>query len=351
MSSITRKAIVSAAVAAVVGATAGAAQARDLTVVSWGGAYQDAQTEVYFDPFREQTGIPMIDESWDGGIGVLRAKVTGGGSTWDVVQVESEELELGCEEGIYEILDWDKLGGKDRYIDAAVHDCGVGAIVYDFVIGYDKDKLSDAPDGWADFFDTEKYPGKRALRQGPKTTLEAALMADGVKPSEVYEVLGTDEGVDRAFAKLEEIRDDLIFWKAGAQPPQLLASGEVVMTSVYNGRIDAANKDDNRNFGIQWDGALYTLDSWVILSGTPNLDESYKFLEFVGQAEQQKELPMAIAYGVTNKDAIEAIPEDRAKDLPTTKANMENAVRISDAFWLENIDRLTERFNKWAATN
>ncbi|WP_404384529.1 ABC transporter substrate-binding protein [Caenispirillum salinarum] len=351
MKSIATKAIIATAVAGTIAATAGAANARDLTVVSWGGAYQEAQNEVYFNPFREQTGISMIDESWDGGIGVLRAKVQGGAATWDIVQVESEELELGCEEGIYEILDWDKIGGKDRYIDAAVHDCGVGAIVYDFVIGYDKDKLDDAPDGWADFFDTEKYPGKRALRQGPKTTLEAALMADGVAPEKVYEVLATDEGIDRAFEKLDEIRDDLIFWKAGAQPPQLLASGEVVMTSVYNGRIDAANREDDRNFGIVWNGALYTLDSWVMLAGTPNKEEAYKFLDFVGEAEQQKEFPMAIAYGVTNKDAIDAIPEERAKDLPTTKENIENAVRISDMFWLENIDRLTERFNKWAATN
>lgn len=349
MKSMTKAAVVAAAVAAVV-STAGAAQARDLTVVSWGGAYQDAQKEVYFEPFRQQTGIPMIDESWDGGIGVLRAKVQGGAATWDVVQVESEELELGCEEGLYEVLDWDKIGGKDAYLGSAVHDCGVGAIVYDFVIGYDKDKLSEGPAGWADFFNTEKFPGKRALRQGPKTTLEAALMADGVKPSEVYQVLGTDAGVDRAFAKLDSIRDDLIFWKAGAQPPQLLASGEVVMTSVYNGRIDAANKDDGRNFGIQWDGALYTLDSWVILAGSPNAEQAYKFLDFVGKAEQQKKLPMAIAYGVPNKQAIAEIPEERAKDLPTYGPNMANAVRISDAFWLENIDRLTERFNKWAAT-
>lgn len=348
--SIVRKAILSAAAAAVVAGAAGAAQARDLTVVSWGGAYQEAQKTVYFEPFRKETGIAMIDESWDGGIGVLRAKVQGGAATWDVVQVESEELELGCEEGLYEVLDWSKIGGRDAYLPAATHDCGVGAIVYDFVLGYDKDKLSDAPDGWADFFNTEKYPGKRALRQGPKTTLEIALIADGVKPSEVYKVLGTDEGVERAFKKLDAIRGDLIFWKAGAQPPQLLASGEVVMTSVYNGRIDAANKQDNRNFGIQWDGALYTVDSWVILAGSPNAEQAYKFLNFVGQPQYQKELPMAIAYGVTNKEAIKAVPEERAKDLPTYDANMANAVQISDAFWLENIDRLTERFNKWAAT-
>ena len=92
-------------------ALASAAQARDLTVVSWGGAYQEAQKKVYFEPFKKTAGIPMNDESWDGGIGVLRAKVQGGASTWDIVQVEAEELPLGCEEGLFVELDYAKIGG------------------------------------------------------------------------------------------------------------------------------------------------------------------------------------------------------------------------------------------------
>jgi putative spermidine/putrescine transport system substrate-binding protein len=110
------------------------ATARDLTVVSWGGAYQDAQREVYFKPFMETSKIKMAEENWDGGVGTLRAKVQGGNNNWDVVQVESEELLIGCEEGLYEKLDWAKLGGKDKFLPDAVNDCGVGAIVYSFIL-------------------------------------------------------------------------------------------------------------------------------------------------------------------------------------------------------------------------
>lgn len=331
-------------------ASATLAHARDLTVTSWGGAYQNAQTEAYFAPFRQQTKIPLIDESWDGGIGVLRTKVEGGNATWDVVQVESEELAAGCDEGLFEKLDFDRIGGKERYIKEALHPCGVGAIVYDFVLAYDKDRLKDPPKGWADFFDTQKFPGKRALRGGPKTTLEIALMADGVPADKVYEVLKTPAGVDRAFKKLDGLKKDLIFWKAGAQPPQLLASGEVALTSAYNGRIDAANRDDKRNFGIVWNQALFTIDSWVILKGSPNRDNAYKVIDFMGQADNQAKLPLKIAYGVTNRDANKAIPAERLKDLPTAPDNFKTATEISTEFWLENIDRLNERFNKWAAT-
>jgi len=325
------------------------ALARDLTVVSWGGAYQDAQKKVYFQPFVAKSGTPLIDESWDGGIGVLRAKVEGGAVNWDVVQVESEELALGCEEGLFLKLDYKRIGGKDHYLPAAVSDCGVGSIVYNFVLGYDKDKLTTPPKGWADFFDLKKFPGKRALRNGPKTTLEIALIGDGVAPKDVYKVLATPAGVDRAFRKLDTIRDQLIFWKAGAQPAQLLASGEVTLTSVYNGRLDSANRTDHKNFGIVWAGSLYTIDSWVILKGSPNVDNAYKLLSFLGAPENQKSLPDYIAYGVTAKAANKLIDPKRLPDLPTAPENFAQAVEISDTFWLENLEKLNERFNKWTA--
>src|SRR5437660_9975844 len=165
----------------------GAACARDLSVISWGGAYQDAQREVYFKPFTAATKIPMTEESWDGGVGTLRAKVQGGNNNWDVVQVESEELLIGCEEGLYEKLDWTKLGGKEKYLPDAVNDCGVGAIVYSFILAYDGDKIKeDPPKSWADFWNVQKWPGKRALRKGPKTTREIAERAEGGRPEELH---------------------------------------------------------------------------------------------------------------------------------------------------------------------
>ena len=338
-----------AAAAAVAAMLAEPASARDLTVVSWGGAYQDAQREVYFKPFADSANVPLKDETWDGGIGVLRAKVQGGKADWDVVQVESEELVLGCEEGLFEKLDWAKVGGKDQFLPAAVHDCGVGAIVYNFILAYDGDKLKDGPRKWSDFWDTRRFPGKRALRKGPKTNLEIALMADGVPPSEVYRMLKTEAGVARAFAKLDEIKPHLIWWTAGAQPPQLLASGEVVMTSAYNGRIDSANIKDKKNFRMVWDQSLFTVDSWVILKGSPNRDAGYRFLNFVSAADKQKMLPGKITYGVTNKAATAGIEAAVLPRLPTAPQNMANAIELNAPFWIENIDRLNERFNNWVA--
>jgi putative spermidine/putrescine transport system substrate-binding protein len=326
-----------------------AAHAEDLTVVSWGGAYQDAQRKVFFEPFKAESGVNLKEESWDGGIGVLRSRAAAADPGWDVVQVETSDILLGCEEGLFEPIDWSKIGGQDVYIPGAVQECGVGAILYNEGIAYDKDKLKTAPTGWADFFDLAKFPGKRALRLAPNVALPGALLADGVAPADLYKVLATEDGINRAFAKLDTIKKDLVFWKAGAQPAQLLASGEVVMTTAYNGRIDAANRNDHRNFAFLWNGSMQTFDYWIIPKGTPRKDAAYKFLNYINIPENQAKLPDEIAYGVVRKEASGSITPERLVDIPSNPKNLEASVPPNSAFWLENNDRLTERLQAWSS--
>nr|WP_200957780.1 ABC transporter substrate-binding protein [Mesorhizobium sp. Root157] len=325
------------------------AAARDLTVVSWGGNYQDAQREIFFKPYAEKTGKPLLDESWDGGIGVLQAKVKAGNPNWDAVQVEVEELALGCADGLYETIDWSKLPDKGKFIPTAVGDCGVGAIVWSTAIAYDSDKIADGPKSWADFWDVQKFPGKRSLRKGPKYTLEFALMADGVAPAEVYDVLATPEGVDRAFKKLDELKANIVWWESGAQPLQFLASGEVAMASAYNGRITGINRTENRHFKVVWPGSIYAVDSWVILKDAENKDAALDFIAFASQPENQAKLPGYVAYGLTNTDAAGLVPAEFKADLPTEPANMEQALSLDVDFWIDNSEALTQRFNAWLA--
>lgn len=280
------------------------AQARDLTVVSWGGNFQDAQRKIFFEAFAKETGKPVLDESWEGGYGVLQAKVKAGVPNWDVVEVEAEELALGCADGIYEKIDWQKMGGKEAYLPAAVSDCGVGNIVWSTGLSYDGAKLAEGPKTWADFWDTKKFPGKRGLRKGPKYALEFALMADGVPADQVYDVLSGEGGVDRAFKKLDELKADIIWWDAGAQPLQLLSSGQVVMTSAYNGRISGINRSEGKKFGFVFPGSVYAIDSWVILKDSPNKDAGMDFIAYASKAENQAKLPEYIAYGLPNLSLI-----------------------------------------------
>ena len=119
--------------------------------------------------------------------------------------VDSDELATGCSEGLFEKLDWSAIGGKDHYLPQAVSDCGVGAGLASLVLAWDRDKFPATP-GWADFWDVAKYPGKRGLHRGVRGNLEFALFADGVSPADVYKVLATSEGVDRAFRRLDQLK-------------------------------------------------------------------------------------------------------------------------------------------------
>ncbi|HAT86578.1 MAG TPA: spermidine/putrescine ABC transporter substrate-binding protein, partial [Rhizobiales bacterium] len=193
-----------------------ATHARDLTVVSWGGAYQDAQREAYFGPYTKASGNKVLDEAYNGETAKIKAMVETNNVTWDVVQMEAPELENSCDEGLLEVVNWEKLGGQDTVIEPAIiGECGVGTILWSVILAYDSEKLGqDGPKSWADMWDVKKWPGKRALRKTAKFTLEIALMADGVPADKVYETLATKEGIDRAFKKLDEIKEHIQWWES-----------------------------------------------------------------------------------------------------------------------------------------
>ena len=324
--------------------------ARDLTIVSWGGAYQEAQRKAYFDPFMKKTGKKVLDESYNGEMAKIRAMVESNNVTWDVVQVESPELINACEQGLLEIIDWSRVGGKESFIPSAIMgECGVGTIVWAHVIAYDADKIKgEGPKNWADFWNFKKWPGKRALRKNAKPSLEIALIADGVPAADVYKVLSSEAGIQRAFNKLDELKPHLQWWEAGAQPPQWLASGDVIMTSAYNGRISAAIKE-GRNFKIVWAGQNYAVDSWVIVKGSPNIDLAYDFIKFSSQPENQAVSAAAVPYGPTHVKAVASVDPKIAPDLPTYPANLVGSVATDAEWWVDHIEELSERFNVWAA--
>lgn len=324
------------------------AQARDLTVVGWGGASQDVHRSVYFEPFSKTSGNAVVEDSYNGGLAKIKAMVDTKSVTWDAFLIEAPELLRGCENGLLEPLAWDKIGAKSDYIDAAVSDCGVGSYVWSVVISYDGDVLKDGPKSWADFWDVKKTPGKRGLRKGAKFNLEIALMADGVAADKVYEVLATAEGVERAFAKLNELKPSIQWWESGSQPAEWLASGDVVMTTAYNGRITNANKE-GKNFKISWDGQIYAVDSWAVVAGSSNKDKAMDFVAFASASDNQAKFPLGIPYGVTNKKAIAALPATVGAQLPTAEANLVNALNSDTEFWIDFEEELNERFNSWAA--
>lgn len=323
------------------------ALAADLTAISFGGASKDAQAKAFYGPFEQASGHKVIAGEYNGEMARVKAMVDTKSVSWNLLEVESPELTRGCDEGLFEQLDTSVFGNPEDFIPGTIQPCGVGFFVWSTVLAYNADKLASAPSGWADFWDVKKFPGKRGLRKGAKYTLEFALMADGVDPKQVYEVLATQEGVDRAFRKLDELKPHIQWWEAGAQPPQYLVSGDVVMSSAYNGRIAAVQGESNLQ--VVWNGGIYDFDSWAIPTGAKNKQEAIDFIKFSIQPEAQKVFSENIAYGPTRKDAINLLAPERLNVMPTTPENIKNQVAIDVVFWADYGEQLEQRFNAWAA--
>ena len=179
------------AVALLAALTLPALAADSVTVVSWGGAYQDSVRKAFFEPFMKETGDKIVEEEFNGEIAKIRAMVESNNVTWDVVENDSMTTMAACAEGIVEKIDWDKLGLKrDEFISADASECVVPSILYATVLAYDTTKVKEPPTSITAFFDLEKYPGKRGLQKRPFVNLEWALIADGVDVKDVYDCAG-----------------------------------------------------------------------------------------------------------------------------------------------------------------
>jgi putative spermidine/putrescine transport system substrate-binding protein len=340
-----------------------AAQA-DVTVMSWGGAYTTSQVEAYHKPWAAATGKNVVSVDSDNPAPAVKAMVEAGNVTVDVADVEYADAIRLCDDGMLEEIGMDALPpgadgtpAAEDFLPGSVTDCAVATIVFSTVFAYDTSKIANGPTSIADFFDLEKFPGKRGMRKGAKANLEMALMGAGVPAADVYETLSTPEGVDKAFAELDKIKADTIWWEAGAQPPQLLADGEVAMTTAYNGRIFAAAVAEGKPFETVWDGQVYEYDLFVIPKGAPNKEDALDFVKFATSTQALADQAKWIAYGPARKSsgALVGMYNDGKTEMgpymPTSAANLTNALASSYEFWVDHDAELNDRFNSWLASN
>ncbi|SMF36468.1 putative spermidine/putrescine transport system substrate-binding protein [Tistlia consotensis] len=327
-------------------ARAGAFDGQTVVFTSWGGSYQDAEKAAYCEPFAKKTGATVLQ---DGPMNnaKFRTMVEGGSPDWDVVDVTIEFLYNGVESGLFEKLDRSKIH-TDRLKPEFVHDYGMGCIAWSYNIGFNTNLIPKGkhPTSWADVFDLKKFPGQRLMRDRVAPQLEIGLMADGVEPAKVYEVLATEEGIKRAFGKLDSIRDNVVWWETNSQSQQLLADGEVSCGTILNGRVyDAAKK--GAPIDLDWGQNIQSVDYLVIPKGAKNLGPAHGLIDEMTVAENQAKLANMIAYSPTNPDAFASIDKEIAPWLSTKPENAAKGFVINAEFWRERLDELAQRWSEW----
>ncbi|MDB2323733.1 polyamine ABC transporter substrate-binding protein [Planktomarina temperata] len=311
-------------------ATTALAQDKTVTIASWGGSYQEAQTKALFEPAAKATGIIVKEETY-GGMSDVRLQVTSGAVTFDIVASGSGSAARAGAEGLLEELDYSVIDVTTFYPALYSKHC-VGGDVFSTVYAWNTNTYGDAgPQSWADFWDVEKFPGSRAYRGKVAGALAPAMMADGVPMDKVWEELDSEEGILRAINKVRELKPHIaVFWSSGAQHAQLMKDGEVDMTTGWNGRFDNAKKDGGK-VAYSFNQALLDYDCFAIPKGAPNKDTAMMFLNEISKAEYQDDLPKYITYGPTNKAAYDTgvITAEVAATLPSSPANAALQLPIS----------------------
>lgn len=347
----------------------GSHMADEMTIVSWGGAYSASQQNAYHNPYIEKTGIAIInDESSPEAVAKLRAMNETGNVTWDLVDAEAPDAMRLCDEGLAMEIDHDEVlaaapdgtSATDDFGDMIISDCFIPQIVFSTTFGYRTDQVPagvEPPTSACDVFEIEKYPGKRALNKRPIANMEWALICDGVAYEDVYDTLETEEGQARAFAMLDKIKDQTIWWSASAEPIQMLADGEVFMGSAYNGRLFSAIVEQNQPIGMAWEWQLLDLDGWIIPTGLSEerLARVMDYLYFATDTQRLADQAKYISYGPARASSAPLVGQhadlgiDMAPHMPTDPNNAENTFVNNYEWWADYRDDLDAKFNAWLA--
>lgn len=346
------------------------ALAEDMTIVSWGGAYSSSQNNAYHKPYMaENPGINIInDESSAEAVAKLRAMNEAGNVTWDLVDVVAADAMRLCDEGLALEINHDEAlaaapdGTKasEDFGELIVSDCFIPQIVYSTTFGYRSDIAEwngKEPDNICDVFDLETFPGKRSLEKRPINNMEWALLCDGVAKDDVYSTLETDEGINQALAKLDTIKDNVVWWSAGAETPQLLADKEVVIGSTYNGRLFALIEEQKQPVKMLWDAQVFDLDGWIVPAGLPDdrKDVVMKYLHFATDTQRLADQAKYISYGPARKSSAplvgkhETLGIDMAPHMPTDPNNAKNTFLYNYEWWADYRDDVDAKFQAWLA--
>ena len=330
----------------------------EITFTSWTGPYMRSQMLGFVRPYEDENDVRVHVEHYDGGISEIRDQVESANVIWDVVDLTQADSLRACNEGLLEdIGDIDLPAGADGtpfeedFVEGALNECGVGVIVWATAFAYRNDAFEgETPTSIADFFDLDRFPGTRAIRDDPTVIMEWALMADGVPRDEVYGILETPEGIERALAMMDAIKPGLQIWKTGREPVRLLNAGEAAMSSIWATTGAEASREEGANFSIVWDGRVVELDLFGIPKGSRYKEEALDFIRFASSTESLANMVKELPNGPTRTSSLALLPDDVLERIPNGPAYEDQLSILSDAdWWSKNHAVLEEAFRTWLA--
>ena len=327
-------------------ALTGRASEPPITYYTYGGAWKQAITAAFGEPFTKKTGIPVqYQEPYN--FAKMRAMHQAHAQQIDAVTVSGTEVIVAGRIGMVTPLDWNLID-RTALADVQVTRPNViGGAAQSMNVCYSLKKWpgDDHPKSWADFWNVEKFPGRRSLRRDAVWTVEAAAKADGVADSEFYPI-----DVDRAFKSLDRIKPHIkTWWTDNSQSQQLMEQEEVDLVHMTNGRATQSILDHQAPFALVWNEATYSGhgEGWIVPAGCPNPVGGMKFLDIVGRAEYQAVFSRLLYYAPQNPNAIALLDDRIARLMPSHPDNEKLAHVINFNWWADNQAAVQRRFEQW----
>ncbi|MBB4423936.1 putative spermidine/putrescine transport system substrate-binding protein/mannopine transport system substrate-binding protein [Bradyrhizobium sp. CIR48] len=325
---------------------------------SWGGLFTKGIRKYVYEPFTEATGIKVVDVVADVAEPQVKAMNQAGRVDWDTAFIQASILPSMDEAGMflpinYSLWDPESIRGTEQSVRLK---SAVPVIASAMTLAYDKRALGNrGPKSWSDFWNVKAFSGPRGLTQLPanaKNNIVFALLADGVPKSDIWPL--TDDKIDRALKKFDEIRPHITkWWTAGSEAPQLLLNREIAMSSCFDGRAISAIRQ-GAPIEMIWDGAYVNYTYWTVLKGGPNSENAQKLIAFVNRAAVAAGFTTGTGYPGPNINQLDHLPSDQ---VPLLSINPENSSKVihEDSAWLAakrpdgktNLEHIGDRWLAW----
>src|SRR5277367_4772550 len=314
-----------------------------------GGAYSDTQKKFVYDPFTEETGIEVVI------VASTMAKMLA------MAKSGTTELDV-ADAGLDGLLTIEKAGGlapidyaswkytdpndiSEEYRSAMT----IGTNLYSSVLGYNKETYPTGkqPANWEQFWDAKAFPGSRMLADMASGTpnLEFALIADGVPMDKLFPL-----DIDRAFKSMSRIKPHIKkFWDTGALSAQMMIDKDVVVGSIWNGRLFAA-ADKGAPLAIDWTEHMLQIQAYGILKNGPNTKNAQLFVDYSMRPESQLGLAKLLHYGPSNRKSFDMLDADLVAALPGSPQQLKNSFLQDVDWWDKNRGKVNTIWSKWILT-
>ncbi len=317
-----------------------------VTYFTYGGAWKKAIMGAFGEPFTKKTGMPVqYQEPYS--FAKLRAMHEARAQQIDICGLNGTDVYVAGRLKMITPIDWSVVDKSVLDPQQLHHQNVIGCSSQSMNVCYSKKKWpgENHPNSWADFWNVEKFPGRRSLRRDALWTMEAAAKADGIKDDAFYPL-----DVDRVFRSLDRIKPHIkTWWSDNSQSQQLMEQDEVDLIYMTNGRATQSILDHKAPYEMVWNEAIYSghSEGWIVPVGCPNPKGGMKFLDIIGRPEYQAVFARLLYYAPQNPKAISLLDADLAKLMPSYPDNEKVAHTVNYQWWADNIARVQRRFEQW----